>query len=38
MKTVSGSRALLLAVLFVLTGSAANAQTLPSPWVSSGYR
>ena len=33
MKTVSGSRALLLAVLFILTGSAVSAQTLPSPWV-----
>ena len=33
MKTASGSRALLLAVLFILTGSAVSAQTLPSPWV-----
>ena len=34
MKNAPGIRALLLAMLFVLTRSAVSAQTLPSPWVS----
>src|SRR5262245_1975050 len=34
MKIASGIRALLLAMLFVLTRSAVSAQTLPSPWAS----
>ena len=35
MKIAPGIRALLLAMLFVLTCSAVSAQTLPSPWASS---
>ena len=34
MKNAPGIRALLLAMLFVLTRSAVSAQTLPSPWAS----